>query len=268
MKNLKFIVFIFIIIVLIWTTPAWAIPKVTLPPAASAPAELFERAIVIDDLVSPSGTIQEKVKEIRQEVREKVQQKLEEIKKKGFVRAYVGKITDITDQTLTLDTGRGQRKVLVNEETKIIGTSRQALKFENLKVGDLLIAMGIIDQEEVLTAKRIVLIPKPKVTPPIRRAVFGRVTKIDSQGKIVTLTRSAKKESSFQVKADEKTRITKKIDDKTQKISFSQIALNDRLVAVGLWDEEKEVLTAKIIHIIPGKTIGLEKPTQSPSPTP
>jgi hypothetical protein len=233
--------------------PVLAKTQVAPPPITSRAGE---RAIVIDDVASPTGELKEKVQEIRQLVKEKVQEKLAEIKNREQKRAYVGEISAITGSTITLETKRGTKNVLVNEETNIVGPQRKTLKVTDLKVGDTIIAMGTVDPDGVMTAKRIVVVPKPPKAPPLRRAVFGRVKEIDKNKQILTVVHLKKEEVSFQVKASDKTRITKKLDGKMQKIDFSKIVIGDRLAAVGTWDETNQILTAKIIHVIPGKATG------------
>jgi len=229
-------------------TPAWA---KTQP----------ERAIVIDEVASPTGELKEKVQEIRQLVREKVQEKLAEIKNRQEKRAYVGKISAIENTTITLESKKGAKKVLVNEETTIVGALRKTLKLADLKVGDAIIAMGTIGEDGAMTAKRIVVIPQSltaPTSPKIRRAVFGRVKEIDRVNQILTLVHPKKEQVTFRIKVPK--------DPKAPKVDFSQIAVGDRLVAVGTWDEAGQILTAKIIHIVPGKALGLEKPSPTPKP--
>ncbi|MBM3209393.1 hypothetical protein FJZ40_03825 [Candidatus Shapirobacteria bacterium] len=234
--------------------------------AQVTPGAQETRAIVIDDTASPTGTLsvptgslKEKVQEIRQLVKEKVQERIEEIKKNGTRRAYVGQIATInsTEGTLTVDTKKGTRSVTTNEETKIVDAKRQPVEFSSLKVDDLIIAMGIVNEEDVMTAKRIVVMAKPKTPPPNRRAIHGQVTQIKSAEKTVTITRLPKKDLNYTIKATNETKITKKVDGKVQKVEFAKITVGDWLMAVGTWDEKKSILTAKIIHVVPG----LSKPT-------
>lgn len=224
---------------------------------AQSPTETpdLEQEIPASNVTPPVD--QEKIKEIRDKVREKVQEKIQEIRERGIRRGYVGQIEAIANLQITLSTRRGERKVSIDEDTKIIGQGRQTLEIEDLQVGDVIIAMGYVNSEGEMIAKRIVVIPKPPKPPLPRRAVFGRVTEIDQSSLILTLIHPRKDPSTLRVEVTSKTRITKKLEGKIQKVDFANIAPDDRLVAVGTWDEENEILTAKLLHIIPGNGLSL-----------
>ncbi len=124
--------------------------------------------------------------------------------------------------------------------------------------------MGYLGESETLEAKRIVVISKPK--PPFRVVAFGRVTDISSEEKLLTV-KNEKKGITYTIAVTDKTIITKKTDNKVQKVQFSAIEIGNRLVAVGTPTEnENKLITAKIIHVIPGKALGQEKPSSSPTP--
>ena len=63
---------------------------------------------------------------------------------------------------------------------------------------------------------------------------------------------------------NDKTTITKKTDKNVEKVGFSEIEIGDHLVAIGsMTENEEKIITAKIIHVIPG----LSKPTTTPKST-
>lgn len=211
--------------------------------------------------------IEEKIKEIREAVKEKVREKIEEVKS-GIPRAYVGEITQIGESEFSIETRKETVQVKVTSETKIIGKGKQTLELKDLKIGDFCIAMGYLGENGTLEAKRIVIATKPK--PPVREVVFGRVTDISSEEKILTV-KNEKKGLTYTVVVTDKTIITKKTDMKVEKVKFSAIEINDRVVAIGTPTEnEEKLITAKIIHVIPGRAVGQQKPTPKPtaSPTP
>jgi hypothetical protein len=208
---------------------------------------------------TPEGKLEEKIQEIREAVKERVQEV-----RRGFPRAYFGEIKQIGSQEFTLQTRREEIQVTVNQETKIIGRNKQTLEFKDLKIGDFCIVMGYLDENRKLEAKRIVLIPKPK--PPKRIAFWGKVSDISSYEKILTVI-NEKKGLTYTVAVNENTFITKKVGTSIQKVNFSAIEIGDRVTVVGIPSEtEEKIITAKIIHVIPGKAIGIQKLFPSPTP--
>jgi len=270
-KSLRFFIFIFSFLVLI-INPSFVL---ALPP--QVPTHVQERVRLQENTAvqerekwaTSEGKLEEKIQQIREAVREKVRERVEETRQ-STPRAYFGEIKQIGSQEFTLETRREEIRVTVSAETKIIGRNKQSLEFKDLKIGDYCIAMGYLTENKVLEAKRIVIIPKPK--PPVRITAFGRVTDISSEEKILTV-KNEKKGLTYTVSANEKTFITKKVGKSVQKVNFSAIAIGDRVVVVGSPSEnEEKIITAKIIHVIPEKALGQEKPTptpkSSPSPTP
>jgi len=259
------IIFLFSLLVLI-VSPSFVLalpPQV--PTAIQERVRLQENTAVQEreNWATSEGKLEEKIQQIREAVRERVRERVQEIRQ-GIPRAYFGEIKQIGNQEFTLQTRREEIQVTVGEETKIIGRNKQDLQFKDLKVGDYCIAMGYLNEGRVLEAKRIVLIPKPK--PPVRITTFGRVTDISEEEKVLTV-RNEKRGLTYTVATNDKTMITKKGEKRIEKTDFSAIEVGDRVIVVGIRKEsEEKIITAKIIHVIPGKAIGTQKP--SPSPTP
>jgi hypothetical protein len=210
------------------------------------------------------------VQQLREKVKEIVREKIEEVKM-GQKRAFFGEISKISGSVITITNPRGERQIKVSEDTKIISKGRKEIKLENLKIGNFIIAMGYLGNNNVLEAKRIVVAEKPKL--PAREVAFGKVTDISTEEKILTV-KNEKKDITYTVVVTEKTIITKKGEIRIERVNFSAIEKGNRVVAIGTPSEnETKLITAKIIHVIPGKAIGLEKeitptPKLTPTPTP
>jgi len=260
--------FIFLFIFLVLVNPSFVLAR-----PQQVPTQIQERARLQENTAvqegekwaTSEGKVEEKIQQIREAVREKVRERVEEAQQ-GIPRAYFGKIKQIGSQEFTLETRREEIQVTVSAETKFIGNNKQNLEFKDLKVGDYCIAMGYLKESEILEAKRIVIIPKPK--PPVRITAFGKVTDISSEEKILTV-KNEKRGLTYTVSTNEKTVITKKVDTRIEKVDFSAIKIGDRVIVVGTRKEnEEKIINAKIIHVIPGKALGQEKTTPTPSPTP
>jgi len=262
---LRFFIFLFSFLVLI-VSPSFVL---ALPP--QAPTAVQERVGLQENTAvqerenwaTSEGKLEEKIQQIREAVKEKVREKVQEVRQ-GIPRAYFGEIKQVGSEEFSLENRRETIQVKVSSETKIVGQKKENLEFKDLKVGDFCIAMGYLTENAVLEAKRIVIIPKPK--PPARITAFGNVSDISEEEKILTL-KNEKRGLTYTILTNEKTVITKKGETKIEKVNFSAIKIGDRLIVVGtLKENEEKIITAKIIHVIPGKAMGSQKP--SPFPTP
>lgn len=184
---------------------------------------------------------------IRDAVREKVREKIEEIIKKP--RAVVGTLTEITDSTLEIKTLKDElAQVATHEETtyvRIARGRRMEVDFEDLVLGDFIIAMGFRNGNDVLEAERIVTYD----TSPIvrRRAVYGEVQQ-NMEGQLTI--KHPQTEEVFIVEATRNTTITKKTNGEMEEISINDIEAGDRVVAAGT-PGEAEKIEAGRIHILP-----------------
>jgi len=194
-----------------------------------------------EEEASPPG----KVQEIREQAKEKVMALRQAAKKRGFW----GELTEITNSTLVIENPRGERRVKTDEDTKFF-LGKTAIDFEDLEIGNFIIAMGYLDENGTLTAKRIISLKTPPKPATKRHAVYGNVSDISADEKILALTHP-KKDVTYEVQATSKTIITKKVEGKMKKVTFADIEIDDRVVAIGTKEEENE-------------TKGLEKVTPTP----
>jgi len=188
-------------------------------------------------------TSEDKARQILEAVRERIKAKQLAPKR----RAYVGILKSIADTTLVLETRSGIKQAHVSTEAAILRISektKKEIKFEDLAIGKLTIAMGYIGDNEVLEAKRVVVSEKPKQEPK-RDAVYGIVTEVDLKKKIIEI-KEFKKEKVWSLKITSKTEIANK--------ELKEIETDDRLIVIGLPEEEENILTAIRIHILPGKS--------------
>lgn len=210
---------------------------------------------------------------IREEIKERVKERIEQIQTEFKKRAFWGTLKEISNSTLVLKTPRGEKRVKTTEETKFVGPGQKQIKFQDLEIGNFIIAMGFWQENGTLTAKRVIVLSKPPKPTIKRQAVYGKVVDVSKEEKLLSLTNLIKNDITYEVGATGATIITKMVEGKIKKMDFSAISLGDRVVAVGVKEEESETLTAKLIHVIPGKAEGIEKklspaPTEGPTPTP
>ena len=112
---------------------------------------------------TPTIPIDEKVNEIRQVIKEKVTQ----IKDKMDKRAFVGIIKEFTGSTLIITNIIGQQRLLTDETTTFISSNNKEVRINDLAVGDKLIALGLLIEENELQAIRITVIGPDKQPVPL-----------------------------------------------------------------------------------------------------
>lgn len=219
---------------------------------------------------TPTDTPTKNVEQIREQVKEKVRERLDEVKQ-GQKRSYVGKITTISATAITLSTPNGEKQAILSEDTVYVGSTKNPIKFESIKIGDYIIVLGYFNESGALQAKRIILMSKPKAET--RRVVFGEISDISPEEKLLVL-KKRKNDQIMTIEIGSNTVITKKLDKNVEKVKFTDIGINDWIVAIGqVSSSDQTILTAKIIHVIPGLSNGKKAATVSPtisalSPTP
>lgn len=212
-------------------------------------------------------------KSVRDQLRERIEERLAELQNKP--RATIGKIADIQNSSLLIETNQGMRQVKLSEETQIVGTkddNKKTLQQKDLKIGDIVTAMGYQKTKDILDAQRILVLEEmPKAN---RRSIYGIV---ESKTKDTVIIKHPKTSETWTIKTTNKTKVTGKVDNKIENLSFPDIEEQDRIVAVGKPTKNGiNTLSANLIHIIPGKAKGLapiesgltKPPSPSPKPTP
>ncbi|HUV43072.1 MAG TPA: hypothetical protein VMY36_04205 [Patescibacteria group bacterium] len=186
----------------------------------------------------------ERIKEQVQERIENVLQAADE-EKKG---ALVGTLKSIANSTLTIEIESGDAQVKIDDETVIINPDRDEIELEDLSVGSKIIALGYTESQTTLNSKRIIVIEEFQT--PETEVVFGVVTDISQEEKVLTI-KHPKNENIYMIEIGSQTTITKKIDEEIEKISFSDIEEDDRLVVVGIPGENGEkMVTADLIRVV------------------
>ena len=195
------------------------------------------------------------------EIRKQAQEKILSLKEASNRRAFWGDLKEINNSTLLLENPKGERRIKTDEGTEFF-SGKTKIKSTDLEIGNFIIALGYLDENSTLLAKRIISV-KTAPKPATRRFVaYGIVSDVSEDEEILAVNHN-KKDVTYEVAVDDKTVITKKVAGKIKKIAFVDIKTGDRLVAIGTKKSGEETITAKLIHIIPSQ----DKETQEPTPT-
>lgn len=121
---------------------------------------------------SPSGSI-------RNAIQDKVNQELAQIKQGVAKKGFVGSITTKSDSTITITNLKNQpRTATVTTDTTIKLAGNKDGTPKDLKVGDFILAMGDVDSENKMTAKRLLVVVEPE--DDTRKVLMGSVTSATS----------------------------------------------------------------------------------------
>jgi hypothetical protein len=204
-----------------------------------------------------SGAETSAVEVLRKKIEEKVEGEATEEAIQKEKRGFFGKISDLFNQTIVLDTEKGKKTAKIDEETSIIDQDRKKIDFKDLAIDSFLIAMGYSEDEEKLTTKRIVISPELKEINRI--AKIGRVTKA-SQSRLSLKT--LKDNSPWEIILTPSTKISQKIDGEEEEADADQIEEEALIVVAGTSEEEGEIKASRI------RLLSTLSTSPSPSPEP
>lgn len=195
---------------------------------------------------TPTTSVDENVKEIRDAIKEKVN----EIKDKVEKKAYIGIISQITDSTLTLNNDKGKQRVRLTEETIIVGTSKKEIKQNELAVDNKVIALGTVSENEILEAKRVIVVAIPKVLPPKRIVFFGSINEIDAKKSIYSLVNPYNLDLSLDIKIDSTAYLANGIDSKVLP-KIKDLKQNLKVIIIYNTPVQGKTPIAKTIFLLP-----------------
>ncbi len=136
---------------------------------------------------TPSADIQSKVNEFIKQAASKAAMLAPQISKKLQDKAYVGKVKTKSSNSLTLAARTGPKIVSINQDTVYASNIKGSTKFSQkmIEEEDYLTALGDVDENGVLTAKKIILLnPNPYTLDP-KTFLWGQIISISD--KLVTL---------------------------------------------------------------------------------
>lgn len=136
----------------------------------------FAKQIEEDSETSSQDEATEEAETVRDKVAEKV------AKAKNVAFAYIGTVTDISESTLQIKNEDEEiKQVSTDQETTFVKTIKTStvVKFQDVAIGDFIIAMGFKNGNDVLEAKRILISSPLEVSN--RKAVFGQIVEIDKK---------------------------------------------------------------------------------------
>lgn len=151
-------------------------------------------------------TVTSEIQKFKEVIQEKVKAKLQEINKSNDTdpkRGYLGTITKIDDQKISLDAKNKKHSVIFNVETSFLNTKSSKIKYTDLKVGQEILAIGLLDNQSNFSAKRII-VTTPKSTQNIKTTIYGQVVDVSTMYSLIAMIPVSNKNTQYQIKTDTK----------------------------------------------------------------
>ncbi len=144
----------------------------------------FSISFAQDD-ASSSGT---NLQEIQKSLQERIKKAIKgENTESPQLKAFVGTISSIAENTIALTTNQQQTKhASISTNTQLLRDNKP-VKLDSLKIGEGIIAMGLTTDFQTQDSLRIVLF-EPTEPTSSRRVVLGTITKLDSKKQELTLS--------------------------------------------------------------------------------
>lgn len=161
-------------------------------------------------------------------------------------KSFFGNITQINENIITLTRNGKIQTINTNEDTVFIDLKRNKSLLKNFKVGQEILAMGYLNEDQSLDGKRIV-VTELKTVANNNQTITGQIVDISKETSIFTLTPNHNKNNPFQLKTDSKTKITD-LNNKT--IIITQAIINGKKIIAIIKPDiklEKTFYASKII---------------------
>ncbi len=192
---------------------------------------------------SPSADVKSKLQELQKEIASRAAILKKDVNQKLSNKAYIGKVKTKSDTTLTLATKNGPKIININQDTIYISQvkgkkySRKLISEE-----DFVATLGDIDENQVLTAKKLILLPTPN--SQLKTYLWGQIVSVSD--KLVTLKDRNLKTISISL-PDQKA-----------------VKLNDFIILTGILGKN-EIFEATFVYVIPQG--GFIKPKKIATPS-
>lgn len=191
-----------------------------------------------------SGALNEEI--IKQNTIDRIQKILDEKSEKASQalkkRAFVGKVLRVTTESLSIETLRGEQNVKVSaKSTVLLFPKMQSLQLSDIEIGGFAIVMGYINSDDVLEAKRILVVQTP-LFPVKKKVMIGRV--IDLSTTVLSL--------KLRNNEEEKISVSKKtiyLDSQGETLKRTEIEDNVEVIAIRLNGDDASS-SASVVRLV------------------
>jgi len=200
---------------------------------------------LLDQPATVAGKNTEEIGKIRDEIKKAVEEKLRQVIGSQAKRGWIGTIMEKDKTSLVIKDQKDQRReILLDEEVKIINTKRKVVEAEELVVGKKILAMGYLQSETILEARRIVLL-----NPESKRklnAIMGVISDKSRERNLIAVTPLKNADQVIEISVNSNSKI---ISAEGKPSSYDDLEAGQRIIVVIAKNEETNV--AKILKILP-----------------
>ena len=194
----------------------------TMSPKVSPSVKASPLLIATNSGIPNQDTVTQNIKDrIEKIIDEKSEKASQNVKK----RAFVGKVSRVTTESLSIETLRGEQNVKVSlKSTVLLFPKMQSLQLSDIEIGGFAIVMGYINSDDVLEAKRILVVQTP-LFPMKKKVTIGRV--IDLSTTMLSL--------KLRNNEEEKIPVTKKtvyVDSQGESLKRTEVEDNAEVIVI------------------------------------
>ncbi|MFA5749681.1 MAG: hypothetical protein WC895_00460 [Candidatus Shapirobacteria bacterium] len=190
----------------------------------------------------------DQTKDIVDIIQQKVKEKLNLINTpSNQPKSFFGAIIKIDQNQILISYQNKNQIINVDENTAYVDLKRNKSKFANLKIGQEILAMGYLNDDQSLNTKRIVVTELKAVDNP-NQIIVGQIVDISKSSPIFVLIPSKNKDNQYQIKTDSKTEI---IDIKNNKLDSKVLTSGKKIIVIISPDTKiaKTFYASKIISL-------------------
>lgn len=181
-------------------------------------------------------------KNIKDRIEKIIDEKSEEAAQSMKKRAFVGKVSRVTTESLSIETLRGEQHVKVSSKsTVLLFPKMQILQLSDIEIGGFAIVMGYINGDDVLEARRILVVQTP-LFPPKKKVIIGRVIDLSSTMLSIKLRNNEEEKISVSKK-------TVYLDSQGETLKRTEIDDNDEVIAIRLNGDDAST-SASVVRLI------------------
>jgi len=142
------------------------------------------------------------IQSIREVVQQKVKEKLNIITTPSSKpKSFFGSIKKITGLQIEISQNNENKTIVITEETTFVNLKKSKISLKELKVGDEILAMGYINSQNQLEAKRIVIIELNKIKNN-NQIINGQVVDVSQSSPVFVIVPINNKNSQYQIETD------------------------------------------------------------------
>jgi len=181
-------------------------------------------------------------------------------------KSFFGSITKIDDNSIIINFENKNITLQLNSDATFINSKRQKIKSSELKVGQTILAMGYLNQDNSLDCRRIVVTDAKSIenNNQITTGQIADVSQSQSSQIFILIPFQNKNSEGYQIKIDSKTQIN---DTNQKKLKSSDTITKGKKVIIVMHPDNENGQTFYATKIIQLETKDGEPAESTPTPT-